>query len=441
MPAVVGVALIIFGGGWGAEGTQASIETHVLALREGLGSRTVRVLFASGDPTIRDVQVESEEASEASALLGLVFDRQDHLNVAYRPAKTPAATVASKRALLDALRETAENSKGTIVFGVGHGSPSSKEERASIELFGPDDSLAVDELARALDGTTRRAPIAFVLGQCHSGAFTELSFVSADPKAKAADPARCVLAAVPADRQAAGCSPDADDPDARAYMALIAEAFAKNPNATLTEAHAYARINDHTIDVPVASSETWLAQTLGKKAPARATIALEKLLPKARATERSVIAELQPAPNATPRSVGAELAAIDQTIQKIDDALDELQNAHDRARRQLLDALLLRYPELANPYHSESRRLMAGEADELVAFLKSRRELLEIDARSGEMQSKERERFELEKKAARLERWLNAAQVIANEEALRRSKNRAAIRVLDRLIACESLAP
>lgn len=435
------VALIIFGGGWGAEGTQASIETHVLALKSALANRSPRVMFASGDPAIRDVQISIDQPSEVSALLGVIFDRRDHLHVAYRSAKTEGAGTASKRALLEALASTAGNPSGTIVFGVGHGAPETKDERAGIELFGPDDHLSVEDLARSLDQTPRKAPIAFVLGHCHSGAFSAVSFVAANLKAKIAEPARCVLAAVPGERQAAGCSSDADDPDARAYMAMIAEAFAKNPKATLAEAHTYARINDRTIDVPVASSELWMIHTLGKKSRDPRSIVLDKLLPRARASERAVIAALQPSPTATPRSVHAELGAMDAEMDRIDRDLEELRDEYDEARRRLVDAVLLRYPELANPYHAESRRLVAGDAAELVAFVRGRRELLEMDATDGEMQPLEAKRFDLEKKAARLERWLNAAVTIANEDHLRRTAPKSAQATLDRLLACESLTP
>lgn len=440
-PGQAAVALIIFGGGWGAEGTQASIETHVLALKSAFASRAPRVMFASGDPAIRDVQISVDQPDEASALLGVIFDRRDHLHVAYRPAKTDGAGTASKRALLEAIASTAGNAAGTIVFGVGHGAPETKDERAGLELFGPDDHLSVEDLARSLDQTPRKAPIAFVLGHCHSGAFSAVSFLGADPKARVAEPARCVLAAVPGERQAAGCSSDADDPDARAYVAMIAEAFAKNPKATLAEAHTYARINDRTIDVPVASSELWMIRALGKKMRDPKSIALDKLLPRARASEREVLVALLPSPSATPRSVHAELGAMDIEMDRLDRDLETLRDEYDDARRRLVDAVLLRYPELANPYHVEARRLVAGNATELVSFVRARRELLEMDAKDGEMQPLEARRFDLEKKAARLERWLNAAVAVSNEDTLRRSGNKTAVRVLDRLLACESLAP
>src|SRR5262245_43430902 len=115
------IALILFGGGWGAEGTQASIETHVLALKKALANKDVQLLFASGDPTVRDVQVGADHENEASALLGLVFDRRDHLSVAYRSSKVAGAQRASKKAVIEAIKATADNALGTIVFGVGHG--------------------------------------------------------------------------------------------------------------------------------------------------------------------------------------------------------------------------------------------------------------------------------------------------------------------------------
>lgn len=447
MASPVLVSLIVFGGGWGAEGTQASIETHVLALKSAFAQKQLEVvLFASGDPNVRDVQINDDQEREASALLGMIFDRRDHLAVDYRTAQIPGARPASKRTLIDAIASAANNTHGTAVFGAGHGTPESKEERAAIELFGVDQSLKVDALASALDLMKRSGPLAFVLGHCHSGAFADISHRNADPKDRLAEPARCVLAAVPADRQAAGCSADVADPSARAYMALIAEAFTqpsadadKNGRISLAEAHTHARIYDRTIDLPVTSSEMFLARSLGKL-PAPSTIALNRLLPNARVTEKRVLLELRPEKNSTPASVSHTIDQHLAILERLDDELDALDEAYEATRRKLLDELLRHYPELANPYHAESRRLLAGDAPELVAFLKSKRELLELDARQAAITTKEIERFELEKKNARLERWMRAAVTVAAEAQLRKQKKREA-KLFDQLVACEALEP
>jgi hypothetical protein len=442
------VSLIIFGGGWGAEGTQASIEAHVLALKSALSQKQPHVLFASGDPKVRDVQVSAETASDVSALLGVVFDRRDHLAVAYRSAKIPNARPASKRELIDAIRSaSSNNTAGTIVFGAGHGTPAEKGERAALELFGLDESLSVDGLAKELDLIKLSAPLAFVLGHCHSGAFTELAYTGADPKARLAEPVRCVLAAVPPDRQASGCSADVADPSARAYLALIAEALVssaadadKNGRISLAEAHAHARIHDLTVDLPVTTSEMFLVNTLKKAVPDPSTLDFDRVLQNARPADRRVLLELRPAPNATPANVRTAIERAEEAMDKLDDALERGTEGYEAIRRKLLDELLLRFPELANPYHHEARRLLAGDAPELVAFLKSKRELLELEAKESALSALERERFELEKKTARLERWLRAVVTGASEAQLRK-KNKRDATTLDKILACEALEP
>ena len=47
----------------------------------------------------------------------------------------------------------------------------------------------------------------------------------------------------------------------------------------------------------------------------------------------------------------------------------------------------------------------------------------------------------LEKRAAKLERWLRAVQIVANEAYVRKVGTRAQQASLDALIACESLKP
>lgn len=442
--------VIIFGGGWGAEGTQASIEAHVAALqRVFAGHPNVTTLFASGDSRIRDVQVASDDVSETSQLLGMLFDRREHVDIAYRSSILNGHGPASKKRLLETLDRSQSVVEGTVVFGVGHGSPATERDRASIELFGPDDKLAVDDLAKRLDSERRRGPTAFVLGHCHSGAFTDLLYVAGDAKRRPATPSRCVFAAVPGDRQASGCTADVGDPDARAYVAVFADALDKkeadadgNGRTSLAEADAYARIHDRTVDVPVTSSEIFLETSLGERAAASSALNFDRLLERASAHDKRVLQELRPYPtrDVVKRAV-QDLAVLDDQADQLEDDIEPMRDEWDRVRRALLDELLLRYPELANPYHPESRRLLAGEAREVVAFLRPKRELLELDARDSEIAAKENERLEVERRAARLERWLATLERAANEELLRKSAPKRVIESYERLVACEAMEP
>ncbi len=435
---------LIVGGGWGPEGTQVSIEAHVLALQAGLPP-TTEVLFAAGSPSAPTVQVLSSQPDEAGFLLGMVFDRPDNLGVGYRPTRLPKAGRASKQVFLHSL--AAAHDSPTMVFAVGHGAPATETMAATLELWGPKGRLTVPELANRLDEISH--PVAFVLGQCHSGAFTDVIFVDADHAREVAMPTRCVLAAVPADREAAGCTPDIDDPGAEAYMAAIAYAlqhpkradFNHDNQLSLAEADAWARIHDRTVDVPVASSEVWLDLQLGTRAPDITQWALKELLERAGPNEAAVLQSVLPKKLRGMQASAVALAhqELRTKAQSLDPALRTVLDMRDGLRRQILDAVLSRWPELVNPYHVRARNLLAGPATAVVAFIRGRRQLRQIQSLDLSIRALDSRLLELQRRAARLERWLRTAQRIANEAALRAGANESQIAVLNRLQACEAM--
>jgi hypothetical protein len=443
--------LIIFGGGWGAEGTQASIEAHVDQLSRALASRKPVILFAAGDPRIRSVQIPSKDRDETADILGLIFDRRDNIDVAYRAPETGFDQPASKSSLYSALDRTKSTVVGTIVFGVGHGSAESDDERSALELWGPDDRVTVDELARHLDKESRHGPTAFVLGHCHSGAFIDMTYQSGDTKGRLAQPARCIFAAVPREREAAGCTADAGDPSAKAYMALIAEAFQKphdadfdkNGHVSIAEAHAYARIHDDTVDTPVSSSESFLKKVLGAKSVRAETAHLQKIAERARPAEKAVLSTLNPFPDDTGALKTATRAYDDlnKRAEHVEDEIEALQRKFDRLRRVIVDRVLTQFPELANPYHKESRRLLAGDAPQVMAMLRKMPDVHELAQVDSAIADKDDELLEIDHRRALIERWLNAVEYVANEEALHRSGSKKDIESFERLVACESLEP
>src|SRR5438552_1678971 len=92
--------LIVFGGGWGAEGTQASIEANVEALSKALAAQHPNVLFAAGDKKMRSVQIPDKDRDETAEILGMIFDRRDNLNVSYRAPEAAFDGAASKANVL-----------------------------------------------------------------------------------------------------------------------------------------------------------------------------------------------------------------------------------------------------------------------------------------------------------------------------------------------------
>lgn len=439
--------VIIMGGGWGPEGTQASIEAHVIDLQAGLPAGTP-VHFAAGSGPLPAVQTQGTGTDEVAAILGLAFDRLDNLSVDYRATQISGAGPGSKQAFLQSLK-AAEAEGQTVVFAAGHGAPESDDQPAALELWGPEDRLSVPDLAQALDRSSRTHSVAFVLGHCHSGAFAEVMFVGADPQAGLAQPTRCVLAAVPADREAAGCTPDVNDPGAQAYMAAIAQAlshraeadFDRDGQLSLAEADAWARIHDRTVDVPVKTSEVWLDLQLSNLAPDLTRWSRQDLLRLASVTERAVLEQTLPKPwsKAEPTAVAQAHGELSELIKVLDEVVQGILQRREVCRRGLLDGLLLRWPQLANPYHARARQLLAGDAVQVINYLKGRPQLEQIRSLDASMRALDDRVLALQRQAARIERWLRTAQGVANRAALRESKDASLQATLTALQACEAL--
>ncbi len=436
--------VIVMGGGWGPEGTQASIEAHVLALQAGLPKYT-QVHFAGGSNERPWVQQVSAEADEAALLLGLVFDRPENLGVNYRPTKVAGASPASVQPFLHSLQR-ARAEAHTLVFAAGHGAPATDEQPAAMELWGPQDRLTVPDLAQALDQQGGPSLTAFVLGHCHSGAFTDIMYIGAKPTERLATPARCVLAAVPANREAAGCTPDINDPGAFAYMAAIADAlqhraeadYNKDGALSLNEADAWARIHDRTVDVPVRSSELWMDELLAERAPDITRWSRARLLKHSSPEERAVLTKAlaRPGPH-SPAQVAQRHADLSALNKALDDAVQQTLQRREETRRRLLDALLLTWPELANPFHVKARALLAGSAPQLRAFIKGRPELETLRGLDESMHALDGQLLGMQRALARLERWLRTAQRVANRTAINKDAGHAA--QLARLEACEAM--
>ncbi|MEO1336972.1 MAG: hypothetical protein AAFV29_15100, partial [Myxococcota bacterium] len=330
----------------------------------------------------------------------------------------------------------------------GHGTPAEGDRPAGLELWGSDNRVTPEALAEILD-ERRRGMTAFVLGQCHSGAFADLSWLGAKTEGPVAFPARCVFAAVPADREASGCTADLTDASAKSYVSQFARALAtpdadfdRDQKVSLAEAHAFARIHDPTINVPISSTEIWLELAVGTTPPDAQSVDLRKLLKTANPAEAAVLAALGPQYVALAdgaRVAERDYAASQQKLEQEQKRFEGLQNEFENARRKLMDGLLAQWPELTNPYHPVSRALLAGPAPMIVEWLQKQDGLRQLERLDDALGKLDTTLLAAEKKAARQERWFRALQIVANAAWLR--QNRRSTKELEALRACEALIP
>jgi hypothetical protein len=146
-----------------------------------------------------------------------------------------------------------------------------------------------------------------VMAQCFSGSFAGLVHQGGNPTAPLASHDRCGFFAAPPDRPAAGCSPKSDeslydDYTTRFFAALGGQTRRGDPapaadldgdgQVTFEEAHLAAIALEHTMDVPVSTSEEllrrsrpeWLVQAENDGRPMREVLAYARV-PLARTAE------------------------------------------------------------------------------------------------------------------------------------------------------------
>ncbi|MBI4814810.1 MAG: hypothetical protein HY791_01050 [Deltaproteobacteria bacterium] len=441
-----GPKILIFGGGPSPSLHQASIEVQTQRLISALQSRSPLVVFGAPPEAPSPVQVEGEFDADAE-LLGMLFDRPDALHAAYRSQQIQSARPLTKDALVDAIKLTVGSSSGAAIFGVGHGGRGEEQSGSTLELWGAD-SLSVQELSTLLDDTRPPGPVAFVLGQCFSGGFTAIAM----RKDRLVTPTRCVLAAVPSDREAAGCTSDVSSPDSRAYTHFVARALSApdgdidgDGKVSLLEAHSRARILDPTIDVPVSSLEAYVAGAIDRrgKRPPIGRFTIDAILAIARPEEREVLKMLTPSTTKTVGEVVATRDSLNAEADKTDEELTDREDELDVIVRRIRIGFFGRWPELANPFHKRSRQLLAGDAREVLDWVRSthQADLEALADVTSEVRRLSDRLFAQERILAKLERFVRSAEIVVFEQELRRRGTRAQRSELDALLACERMVP
>lgn len=284
---------LIVGGGPIPSSNQCAIESNVRYVTN-LLPKTIRttVLFADGNPETATVQFVPKMDATQTAILGLIggsakngppFQDYRKTNIPHSEGPSTAAGVIGT---FDELAK--ENDKAPLLlYFTGHGSPGQNRigEKRVVDhennVFnvwrssekGASNRFATTELALQLEKLPSTRPVTLVMVQCYSGSFSNIIFQGGKPDGELIDRPICGFFASTKDRSAAGCTPEVNEEDYHDFTSYFFAALTgqtrtgkKNPmpdynrdgKTTMDEAFGWTLINDHSIDVPVATSDAFL---------------------------------------------------------------------------------------------------------------------------------------------------------------------------------------
>ncbi len=333
--------MLVNGGGRKAQNYQSHL-LHLRSLYDLLRAADVApdliTLYVSdgadpaGDVALREVQPETDfwllEGSRLEAPL--------RTPVAFVDSQVPGAPLApATRATLqqwfDTTGRTLRAGDTLLLYVTDHGTKGDRDDPLdnAITLWGENERLSVSELATMLGGLDPGVRVVTLMSQCYSGGFAELA------RARSSDPlpdgSTCGYFSSTADRPAYGCYPENRGRDNVGHSFHFIEALAERGD--FRAAHDEVLVRDATPDVPLRTSDMFLAEVIDAAAaaeqdPTRFTdglLALAWRAPEAWESELRLLDRMARAYGfAGPRTLGG----LDDQAGDLPDLATQLRNRH-----------------------------------------------------------------------------------------------------------------
>jgi hypothetical protein len=123
-----------------------------------------------------------------------------------------------------------------------------------------------------------------MMAQCFAGSFANFIYQDGSPQRPVALQTRCGFFATIATQPSVGCTPEVNEADYKDYSSSffagmsgwsrtgvkVASAdYNRDGTTTFAEAHAFAKVDEQTTDLPVSTSEVWLQERISQRQQAK----------------------------------------------------------------------------------------------------------------------------------------------------------------------------
>jgi hypothetical protein len=195
-----------------------------------------------------------------------------------------------------------------FIYFTGHGLPNERNLNNNYLLLWSGERMYVKDLARGLELLPRDTPVVAMMSQCFAGSFANFIYEDGNPRKPLAQQPRCGFFATLKSRTSVGCTPEVDEADYRDYsssffaglsgysrtgQAVASADHDQDGRVSYAEAHAFAKVDEQTTDLPVSTSEIWLRrQARSADEDAIAATPILELMGRARPHQRYVVESL-----------------------------------------------------------------------------------------------------------------------------------------------------
>jgi hypothetical protein len=255
---------LVFGGGGSPRNNEVALENNLLYFqrtlsRLGVNPTSADFFFAngnSGQATIRYLDARRQERFKKPAI----------------PYLDGEATVTNLRNWFSQAAQTGSD-RPIFFYFTGHGFPNSWLEDNNAMLLWQNTPVSVQQFSTLLDQLPQSTPVVVVMAQCYSGSFANLIYRGGDPTQAIALQTRCGFFATIKSQPSVGCTPEVNEADYRDYSSsffaglsgysrtgakVTSADYNQDGKISYAEAHAFAKVDEQSIDLPVSTVEAWL---------------------------------------------------------------------------------------------------------------------------------------------------------------------------------------
>lgn len=249
--------LVIAGGG-SPRNNEIALEKNVLYFQ--------RTLQALGDNPENGAVFFANGNDGQATVRYIDNQRQQRFKIPNIPNLRGAATFDNFQAWIN--QNSSKANRPVFFYFTGHGIPDAM-------ILWEDYHLSVGQFTSQLEKLPSQTPIVTMMAQCFSGSFAKFIYEGGNPNRPIALQTRCGFFATVSTRPSVGCTPEVNEADYRDYSSsffaglsghsrtgeIVASAdYNLDGVISYAEAHAFAKVDEKTMDRPVSTSEVWLQE-------------------------------------------------------------------------------------------------------------------------------------------------------------------------------------
>ncbi|HAC64938.1 MAG TPA: Caspase domain-containing protein [Cyanothece sp. UBA12306] len=259
---------LVIGGGGSPKSNEIALEKNILYFQRtlkkmGYNPSSASFFFANGN-------------NGQASIRYLDNQRVEKFKVPNIPNLTGSATLENFDDWLKKSKSN-NNKKPIFFYFTGHGILNKRNDNNNALMLWKDTLLTVRQLSQKFDQLPQDSHIVTMMAQCYSGSFANFIYQDGNQKKGVALQTRCGFFATIKTLPSVGCTPEVNEADYQDYSSSFfaglsgvnrlgnpvkSADYNQDGRISYAEAHAFAKVDEKTTDLPVSTSEVWLQQKL-----------------------------------------------------------------------------------------------------------------------------------------------------------------------------------